>query len=150
MADHNSPNHVHTAACTHARAVPTTDPPTVLPKRDIGKVRLERELEVLSRAGRFEYDHYPKEYYIVINRIIRIDYGRHFPFEPPKMQLLMDKDPKYEEHVCQFDLKRLKLVDIIGEEYHPSLNFNFLSEKAMVFLDQNVILGSNIDSLSTT
>ena len=63
---------------------------------------------------------------------------------------MIEKDSKYEDHVCQFDLKRLKLADIIGEDFHPSLNFNFMSEKAMLFLDQNVILAANIDSLSMT
>ena len=63
---------------------------------------------------------------------------------------MIEKDSKYDDHVCQFDLKRLKLVDIIGEDFHPSLNFNFMSEKAMLFLDQNVILAANIDSLSMT
>jgi hypothetical protein len=66
------------------------------------------------------------------------------------MQFLIEKDSKYDDHVCYFDLKKLKLVDIIGEEFHPSLNFNHLSEKAMLFLDQNVILGANIDSISLT
>lgn len=59
-------------------------------KKPIGQVRLERELEVLERAGRFSYEHKPVEFYIIINKIIKIDYGKHFPFEPPKMQLLID------------------------------------------------------------
>ena len=81
-----APGHVHSATCSHGHqhgghTHPTSDPPSVVPpKRDIGKVRLARELEVLSRAGRFEYDHHPEEFYIIINKIIKIEYGKHFPF----------------------------------------------------------------------
>jgi len=72
----------------------------VLPKRDIGQVRLARELEVLSRAGRFKYDHHPEEFFIIINEVIKIVYGRSFPFEPPKMQFLIEKNSKYDDCVC--------------------------------------------------
>ena len=59
-------------------------PPNQKPeKRDISKVRLDRELEILNRAARFDFKHYPQEYYIVVNKIIKITYGPHFPFEPP-------------------------------------------------------------------
>lgn len=58
-----------------------------IPVRDVTNIRLHRELTLLSdkakQNSKYTFDHFPSQNYILINKVIKIVYGKSFPFEPP-------------------------------------------------------------------
>ena len=114
------------------------------PPRDVGHIRLHRELSILDDKSKldtkYSYDHMPAQFTIIINKILKINYGKHFPFEPPKITFLLNESQnQYSNCYCLFELEKLDLCDILKEEYHPTFTFAKMSERCFKFLDQNTI-----------
>ena len=122
--------------------------PTIERKtQDIKKTRINKEMEILDlkiqqeNRKHLQYQHFPDDYTMVINKMIKINYGEHFPFEQPSISFLLDQDTngKYDNYLCLFDLNKLEFRDIMKEDYHPSLNFAEIAERSIRFLDKIVI-----------
>ena len=120
---------------------------TKLPNRDVKKIRLEREMAILTQRGTFtngvriRYQHYPNDKAIMINELVLIIYGDGFPFEKPVVKFVIDAAFPY---ICLFDLQKLDFRDFMKEDYHPSLNFAEIAQRSINFLNKNVIF-INID-----
>lgn len=80
---------------------------------------------------------------MVINNIIRIEYGDNFPFDKPQIDFALDGDAKYVNSICLFDLNKLYFRDVMKEEFHPSLNLAEIAERSLQFLDKTVVLHNN-------
>ena len=77
----------------------------------------------------------PQEKAIVINQLVRIDYGKDFPFAAPLISFLPQEGA---DTLSLFDLGALTFRDIMKEEYHPSLHFAEIGERSIAFYEKNV------------
>jgi len=78
-----------------------------------------------------------------MNKIIRIKYGPDFPFDTPQVEFDLSKNSEYSDYLCLFDLNKLLFRDLMKEDYHPSLNFAEITERALQFLDKSVLKASS-------
>lgn len=94
------------------------------------------------------YQHLAAEKTVIINQIVRIEYGDDFPFGAPTIKFQLHKQDKYDGCICLFDLERLQFRDIMKEDYHPSLNFAEIGERSLQFLEKTVIQKGKIQESS--
>ena len=77
-----------------------------------------------------KYVHHADKKSIVIGKIVNIIYGDSYPFTEPKIEIRLDMDDRYKNHISLFDLRKLQFRDIMKEDYHPSLNFAEIAERS--------------------
>ena len=97
----------------------------------------------LENKKYLKYQHFPQQYTIITNGIIKIKYGPDFPFHSPQVEFDLGKKSEYSDYLCLFDLNKLAFRDIMKEDYHPSLNFAEITERALQFLDKAVMKESS-------
>ena len=86
-------------------------------KREIGK------LEEYCERNKVKMRHLPIRHCVVISDVLTIDYGEHFPFEPPKVRYDLKKEPKYDGCVCMANFDSVSLEDLIGVPYTLNVSF---------------------------
>ena len=74
-----------------------------------------------------------------MNKVVKIVYGKSFPFDPPEISFNLDQSADFKDCFCLFDLSKLVLYDIIKEDYHPTFTFVKLTERAFKFLEENTV-----------
>ena len=95
---HHHHEHNHAGPCHHHH-VPT--------QRDVTTIRLKKEIELLKEHStnyNIDFHHDPEKHFIIVNKILRIDYGKNFPFIPPQLTFDLKYDKKYKDCYCLYDL----------------------------------------------
>ena len=72
---------------------------------------------------------------MLVGKIVKIVYGEEYPFHKPTIKFSFKNDPKYDGYLSMFDMTKLEFKDIMKEDYHPSLNFVEISERAFKFIN---------------
>lgn len=147
-----TPTHTQEAAASEQTASQSEAP---APRKiDVKATRLGREFKILDlkqtheKRAHLKYVHHPDKQSIVIGKIVSIIYGDSYPFCEPKVQILLDKDERYKDHISLFDLSKLQFRDIMKEDYHPSLNFAEIAERSFQFIQKNVVIAQQGQSLT--